>query len=343
MESIISAGGPTSVDFLTLNGNGGFKTSASLGTLAQRLLLSNFNAKVLRTNATLRKDEWISLDNALIEIARQRLRLAGDLMSRGLTHNLRNAMGKTRLEWETVSDMTEAEINMSGLTQAEEDRVNFELTGMPIPIIHKDFSINIRALAASRETGESLDTTQVALAGRLVSEKIEDLICNGGYSVGANGSIFGYTNALNRNTGSLTGSWSDIGTTGIEIVQDQIEMIGVLHGDHMFGPYTTYVPALAFVNLADDYKAESDRTTLERLNAIPSLETVAPADNLAATEVVTVQMTRDVVDLVNGMQPTVVQWDEKGGFQMMFKVMAIMLPRMKSDQSGQSGIVHYSE
>lgn len=331
--------GSTAVDSLSVDSHGRIQ---AFGTMAQRLLSSGFRVEALRTCATLRKDEWIQLDNVLLEVARQRLRLVRDLMERNLTYNLTRALGKTRVEWESVSDMTDAEISMSGLKQSQDDRPNFELIGMPIPIIHKAFSINIRALEASRERGEALDTTSLALASRLVVEKIEELFANGGYSVGTNGTIYGYTNAPNRNTGSVTASWALAATSGENIVSDAIEMVGVAHADYMFGPYGMYVPALAYVNFADDYKAESDRTILERLNAIPSIESIAPSDNFTASNVVLVQFTRDVIDMVNGFQPTVVQWDEEGGMKMNFKVMAIMLPRPKYDQELKSGIVHYS-
>ena len=332
-------GNSVQMDTIYANGKGGFN---GIGVLAQAILTPGFSVNSLRTNAVLRQDEWELLDSTLIEIARQRLILVGDLMSAGLRYNLANALGVTRVEWETISDMTAAEINMSGLAETAMDRVNFELTGIPIPIVSKDFFINARVLAASRTTGQPLDTTQVALATRLVTEKIEDLVVNGGFSAGAQGTIYGYTNHGDRNTGSVTASWSLAGTSGENIVSDAIEMMGVAHADKMFGPYNVYTPAAAFVNLADDYKANSDRTILERLQAIPTIRAVKPSDNMTTSNVVMVQMTSDVVDIIDGIQPVVIQWESKGGMQMNFKVMAIMVPRIKSDQDGKSGIVHYS-
>ena len=52
-----------------------------------------------------------------------------------------------------------------------------------------------------------------------------------------------------------------------------------------------------------------------------------------------IQMTRNVVDLVVGMQPTMLEWSGEGGLQSFFKVMAIMVPRIKSTSSGQSGVI----
>ncbi len=44
---------------------------------------------------------------------------------------------------------------------------------------HKDFRINIRALEASRKLGQTLDTTMVGLATRLVTERLETILFNG--------------------------------------------------------------------------------------------------------------------------------------------------------------------
>lgn len=332
---IITAGA-TGVDYFVPQEQG----IQTFGNVAQRLMSSGFKVSSLRTCETLRKDDWITLDNTLLEVARQRLRGVNDLMSRGLRFGLNNPLGTTRLEWEQVSNMSPAEVNMSGLTESELDRVLFSLVGMPIPIIHKDFFINIRALEASRNGGSPLDTTQVALSTRLVTEKIEDLLFNGGFDTGANGAIYGYTNVPTRNTGSVTADW-DGTATGEQILDDVLEMIALAQGDNMYGPYVLYVPSAWFVYLQEDFKTNSDKSVYSRLKEIPMIEDIMPTENLT-TSVVLVQMTRDVVDMVDGLQPTVIQWDSKGGMQLNFKVMAIMVPRIKADYSGQSGIVHYS-
>ncbi len=326
------------MDVITGNGAGG---AIGMGAVAQRLLTNGFRVESLRTNDVLRKDEWIAYDTAIVEVARERLIAVGDLVSRGLTFNLPNALGTTRLEWEKVSDMGDAEVNMAGITDASRDRVLFDLDSMPIPIIHKDFQINVRVLEASRTTGQPLDVTQAQLCSRIVSEKIESILFSGVTVGGTNGTIYGYTTATNRNTGSVTASWAT--ATGAQIIGDVLAMINKAVADNMYGPYMLYVPYAAYVHMADDYKSESDRTILERVKAVPGIIDVRPTSNLSGTNVIMVQMTRDVVDMINGIQPTMVMWESHGGMQMNFKVMAIMVPRVRTgDYNTQSGLVHYS-
>jgi hypothetical protein len=40
------------------------------------------------------------------------------------------------------------------------------------------------------------------------------------------------------------------------------------------------------------------------------------------------------------MQTTVVSWEGQGGMVLYFKVMAIMVPRIKLDHGARSGVVH---
>jgi uncharacterized linocin/CFP29 family protein len=330
------SGGLQIADSLSM-ASGGLSAS---GNVAAKLLQSGGNVNALRTLGTLRKDEWVAFDNAVVEIARANLTGVADLISRGLVFNLPNALGHTRLEWERISDMDPAIVTMSGISQSQNDRVIYDLQGMPIPIIHKDFNINIRALMASRNNGTPLDVTQARIASRKVSELIETMLFKGATVLGINNPIYGYTTALYRNTGSLTASW--LTATGAQIVGDILDMMTALDNDNMYGPYVLYIPTAVGVRFGEDYKAESDRTILERIRQIPNIAAIKSVKDLAANEVVLVQMSSDVIEIVNGMQPTTIEWDSHGGMVSNFKVMAIMVPRVRNDYLNQSGIAHYT-
>jgi uncharacterized linocin/CFP29 family protein len=317
-----------------------FLSKSGGGQVADRLLASNFEVNSLRTHDVLRRDEWKMFDRTVVHIARKRLIGIADLMRAGLTMNLPNALGVTRLEWEMDTDMTPADITMSGLSRSENDRIEFTNTGIPIPIIHKDFNINIRALESSRRGGTPLDTAQVGKATRMVVEKAETMLFNGYTGLGSNNTIYGYLNAPNRNTGSVTASWNT--ATGAQIVADVLAMIGRAQADHMYGPYVIYVSTTAYTHMADDYKAESDKTIMERVMAIPGISAIRATEELSGNNVLMVQMTSDVIQLINGIQPTLVEWDSHGGFVKHFKVLAIMVPRLRNDSENQSGLVHYS-
>lgn len=313
------------------------------GNVAQRLQAGGFSVNSLRTNATLRKDEWQAYDDQVVQVAQERLNVAADLMSGGLTYNLGNAMGTTILEWETLNEMTVASVTMDGLSRGEKDQANFELKALPIPITHKDFSLSLRRLEASRRLGQTVDTTQAGQATRQVVETIENMVVNGvpGLTVGS-GTIYGLTTEPNRNTVTLSTNWDASAKTGSDILDDVLSMYESASAASYYGPFNLYVPTSYWSVLHEDFKAESDKTILQRLEELSFINMVKPADKLSANNVVMYQTTSDVIDLVVGQEPTTVEWDSQGGLQINMKVMSIMVPRVKVDQEGNSGIVHLS-
>jgi len=51
-------------------------------------------------------------------------------------------------------------------------------------------------------------------------------------------------------------------------------------------------------------------------------------------------MTSNVARAIIGMDFTTLQWESRGGMQKNFKVMAIMVPNLRSTNSGKCGILH---
>jgi len=345
-------------DAIGSNGQNGLSAS---GSVAQRLLSGGFNANALRpaipddarqdaqgvfwangmrSNATLRRYEWQLYDTAVIEVARRRLVGVADLIAAGLTFNVPDALGITQIQWEQIGTMTGAELSMSGLSQTPNDRQEFSIQTMPLPIIHKDFNINIRQLHSSRRIGTPLDVSQAQLSSRIVSEGIETMLFAGSTVLGSNNTIYGYLTAPHRSTGSVTAAWAT--ATGTQMVTDVLAMQAASKALNMYGPWMMYVPSAVYTAMGADFKANGDRTILERLLAIPGISGIKESKDLTASNIIMIQMTNDVVDLIDGMQPTTVQWETDGGMVVNFKVMAIMVPRIKFDYINQSGIVHFS-
>ena len=353
------------IDTLTMNGQGVTGT----GSVAQRLIGNGMNIHALRpwiaddgrcymavnqggkmvpqmvSNATLRFVEWKQYDEAVIREARIRLQGIQDLQSRGLVYNITNGMGKTVLESENLGEFTAAEISMDGLSKTQGDRAGFGTAYLPLPIIHKDYFINTRVLAVSRNVGDALDTTSAELASRQVAEKMEDMLFNGtgSYSFGG-GTIYGYTDFGNRNTLDLAANWDASGVTAEDIVQDVLAMKQALIGDRMYGPYVLYVPTAYETVLARDYfpvgSTTSNKTIRQRILEIANIQAVTIIDKLAANNVLLIQMTSDVVRIVNGMEIAPVEWQEQGGMVLHYKVMGIKVPQIRSTQAGRCGIAH---
>lgn len=306
----------------------------------------SLNAAALRTLDTLRKEDWEFFDDALVREGTIRLVGVGDLMGAGLVKNVPNALGKMVFGYEKVTDMDPATTSLDGLSRTPNDRLEFDLSQIPLPITHKDFFINLRALSASKESGQSLDTTQVAAAGRVVTEQLEKMLFQGGPTFGQL-PIYGYMTHPDRiQTVSFDGSkhWGDPTKTGPSYLADLQAGKAALHANRMFGPYWVYVPADAGVYLDNDYVptggTNSTGTIRQRLAAVEGIRGIRVADQLPSGNVIIVQATEDVTCWVNGETLQTVQWDEYGGFEINFKAFAIGVPLIRSDIQGRSGVCH---
>jgi len=339
------------------------------GTVATTLLASNFDVAALRpwigrdgrhyiarnqsgkliaeplpvANATLRKDEWKILDEAVVAAAKERLRVIADLRGAGLSYVIPNGMGKTVLETEKQSDITAATISMDPARESEGDRPEYDIENLPLPVIHKDFYFNARQIAASRNGGSPLDTTMAQLAARKVSEEAEKLALgvSSSFAYGG-GTIYGLTNFPSRITKSLTSptasSW-----TPQTLVSEILQMRQASEDRHHYGPWVLYNSPAWDQYLDDDYSAQKgDNTLRQRIEAINGIVGVRTADYLTGYQLILVQQTSDVIRVVIGMDITTVQWETQGGMRLNFKVMAIMVPQLRADFNGNTGIVHGS-
>jgi hypothetical protein len=302
-------------------------------------------------NATaLRKDEWIRLDEVVLKAARQRLTAWGDLAAAN-SYGGFNGMAKTILEHETMSDPGEAIVDMDGLSEGRNDRPRFQLEGLPLPITHSDFWFSARQLAQSRNSGTPLDTTMAEAAGRRVAEMIEKTLIGveTGITYGTStnysraSTVYGYTNFPARNT--KTDLNTPTGSNPEAIMADVIEMRELLYSDGFFGPFVLYHSTGYDRYLDDDYfrtgSTSATRTLRERIQSIGGISAIRRLDYLTSGYVmIMVQMTSNVARAINGMDITTVQWEAVGGLRLNFKVMCIMVPQLRADFNGATGIVH---
>jgi hypothetical protein len=296
--------------------------------------------------ATLRRDEWKQLDEAVLGISEIRLGGVQDLIDNNLVYNLGNAMGTTVLEYHDMSDALTADLTMDGVTRGKGDRPEYGTNYLPIPIIHSDYEINARALEASRKLGNPLDTTLAERAARKVNEKLETMLfTNTSYAFGG-GTIYSYINHVDRNQVTLATHWDDMVDSTLEdigskILDDVIAMKQASINDLHYGPWMLYIPTAYETLLDKDYDKTTPGTTIrERILKIAGIKGIKIVDKLPANNVLMVQMTSDVVRLVRGMGIQNVEWQTEGKFITKYKVMTIQVPQIRSDSAGHSGIVH---
>lgn len=345
-------------------------------TPVRDLILNGIIPPVFNATA-LRKEEWIELDKVVLKAARYPLKFWGDLMQ-AVSYGGFNGMNKMMLEHETMSDPGVAVQDMDGLSEGQGDAPLFQLEGVPLVITHSDFHAASRKLAISRNTGTPLDTTMGEAAGRRIGEMVEKVSIGlktgityggvftqyGGYSRAS--TVYGMVNFTPRLTKTnitlpTAGSW--VPTT---LLNEVLAAIRQLKANKFFGPYrmyTTpdwdpYLDADYYYSLTSGAVAPS-KTLRSRLKEIVDISDVVPLQMWFPSTVSSstgpggdvdatlrtfafslIQLTPDVVQAVNGMDITTVQWETVGGMQVNFKVMCIQVTRFRADYYGNCGLIH---
>lgn len=309
-----------------------------------RILRVNADGKVrsIVTNSTslLRPDEWQEIDNAVVDTARAETRVWADLRSRG-AYNVRGGMGTTELLTQTVGNMTPARMSMDGLADSENDAVEFDLKTIPLPFIHKQFRIPLRLLETSRKNGTALDTIQVREAASVCVDLLEQLTLGviDPYAYGGN-AVYGYRNFPQRLTYSLTaptsGSW-----TPRTLVQQLVAMKKLSTDAFHRGPWRIYVGPDWAPYIDDDYTSTYGGVTLrQRLLQTEGFSSIRTSEYLPDYDIIMVMEDPKVARAVTAMDWTTLQWEEKAGLALNFMILGIMLPQLRADQNGQTGLVH---
>lgn len=303
------------------------------------------HAKYRANAGQLRRDEYEQIDETVKTVARQQLVALGDLLSRGLTIDL--DLGTLRWTWEDVDDTGDASVDMAGTTGANEDVPDFAETGIPLPLVHKSFYFNKRKLMASRKKGEPVDTTMAAQSTRSVREKLEDIVFNGIPEIVQDGDqVYGYTTHPDRGTVAGNATWD--AATSDNIIDDVLGTVEAIEDQNLGGSELafyinrqSYQEARAKNAGTDDKRGVLQllRDRLESEEGFPGV-TFKRADYLDDGEAVAVELNPMTVEVAVASDFQTVEWETNGGWTVHNKVLAGMMPVLKSDRAGNMGIAH---
>lgn len=308
------------------------------------LLNGSLTVGDLRALSPLSENAQKVIDDAVVEVGLDRLTIAADILAEGNTYDLTDPLSVLEVQWESEARQGGAQRTMIPQARGENNAGDKKQFRIPVYLTTDDFSVGVRVLRASQRNGNPIDVSQVKAATRRVNEGIEDATINGaGVTVSGNGA-YGILNHPDRNN-FVYGSglaWDNVSKTGQNIVDDVLGMIDAAQADKKFGPYNLYVPTTYGNKLNNDFKANGTITIQQRLEQITAGGRnlrIRTADYLPANKTAMIQMTDDVVDMINGQAPTVIPWASPDGFTLYWMVMAIMVPRVRSDYDLKSGVV----
>lgn len=191
-----------------------------------------------RQAAPLTPEEWIRIDEAVVNTARSMLvgrRVIGILGPLG--------PGVYSMPYSVFSGKTQAGVDMIGEKEdmaVEPDR----RATINLPILYKDFKILWRDVEADRHLGIPLDVSTAAVAANFVAVQEDGLIFNGNSDLGHEG-IF---TASGRLTLPMSG-WDKSGNA----LADAVKAAGALAAAGHYGPYAMVVSPILFGSMVRVY------------------------------------------------------------------------------------------
>lgn len=305
--------------------------------------------QTIRANAqaTLTKEAWLQLDTAILRVARNRLRAVADLRAAGLTFTIPNGMGTSVLQYQRMNDTGNVLISMDPIRTASDFRPIFDSVYLPLPFIHSDFQLGARELAMSRQGGAPLDTTKGEMAGRRVAEETEKLTLGrlDTYTYGG-GTIYGMTNFTGKLTATITAPTAS-GWTPATHLTEMLAARQTLQDAKHYGPYMVYYSSAWDKYLDNDfstsYPNKSLRMRVREVDGFTEVRTLDYLDTSSSTyNIIILELDSGTIRLVIGMDVTTLEWEEMGGLQKNYKVMCIIIPQLRADFDGNTGILHAS-
>lgn len=308
-----------------------------------------FAANAMASNqSTLERDEYETLSDRIIRTFKRNLVGLDDLQAQGLTRNISLA---TQVDlWQTVSEVTEADITMDGEDQANNDGIEYTTDGVPVPIVHKDFRIPQRELETSRRMNNDLRTDTAAEVSRAVAEMANQMLFQGWNPAvdtarGDSWQVYGYTDS----EVSTNVSGSDFGTE--DNIRDAfVGAIDALTDDNNQEPqgdgFLTYLSQTQYrqYRSAIDPDGDGNLTVRERVEDEFDMELGAvksvPDYVLPDGEMVMVNPTPDVVELALAEDMQTLEWTSGSGMTNFYKVLWAGAPEIKTDSRGNVGVAH---
>jgi uncharacterized linocin/CFP29 family protein len=300
-------------------------------------------AVVTNSGATLRKNEWQFLDSIVSEVARKRLTLINNMRSAGMAVSFPGAYNHSVYQYQRMTDLSPATMNMNPRSRAENDRPTFDLVSVPLPIIHKEIEMDAREIAIRRNGGVPLETTALMQAAKRVAEYAEQLVLGSLATFTYGGaSLYGLLNFPQR----LTGTFLNPTVSGWNpemMFNSVISMIKASVDNFHYGPWDLYYSTGLMSHMLKPFSAQYDGGSLvNRINDLPGINSVTMLDYLSGNQLLLVQRDPETSQILVGMDVTTVQWTENGGASQKLRVMAMMVPLMKTDANSTTGIVHFT-
>lgn len=299
--------------------------------------------------STLLRDEWKYIDDAIGQERQLRMGFINWLISKGCVIDIPGGLGVTQYEWQNISAMSGADISMDGLKQSDTDRVEYTSATMPLPIITKNWRLNLRYLEQSRRKGMPMDTFAMSESARCVAQFAESMMVTGTNSFAYGGdTLYGLLDspnveAVTSGSGLFTQAWDDPTVTGSGILADLLAMVKKMNDNKRFGQFSLWLPQKYQTALAKDYTDGYPKTIAARLLETGTIDSINYSDYFTQSggkdRICLIEPNKATIAVVRAMDFRDFEWQSHGGWVMEHKVAGIYAPLIRADAGGLKGIV----
>jgi uncharacterized linocin/CFP29 family protein len=207
--------------------------------------------------APLVEEEWRQLDEAVVRAVQPVL-----VGRRVLPVKQLAGVGVMTVDWDEISEMSEANLSMYGETPAE-DIVIYTRKSLIVPILSKDFRIHWRDLEASRRFRTPLDTANAEAAALAVAKLEDELILSGEIAGKPRLGIEGLTTATGRQTKASVGAWA----TSPNAVTDITDAMELLLAANFPTPYDLLLQPSAYMS-AHSFITNTSQMQIEKIREL---------------------------------------------------------------------------
>jgi len=298
-------------------------------------------ATPVRNNpATLPRLAWTQMDDLLIKEALPPMQAWADLRG-SASVNIPNAMGTLVYQYQQQVARQNATLSIDGDRVTDRDRFYTELKGIPLPILHSDWWFGMREMEVARRGGQPLDLSAVEWSGRAMGEQIERMTVGSAASFTYAGvTIYGYTSSPTRLTASVTLPTTS-GWTPKILLEEILAMRKQSTDQNFYGPWVLYFSPYWDQYLDNDFSdAKGDVTLRERILKAKGIVKTETLQFLTGQQILMVQFSATTARALIGMDLVTMSWPSQGDMRMNYKAMAILVPQIRADAAGQTGIVH---
>jgi len=160
------------------------------------------------------------------------------------TRNISGGIGVQQWTYDTANEVSDALLTYQ-FTDTAEDWIELTRTDVPIPLLHKEYRISRRDLAAAARGGFGISTATVSSAAYKVMNLENQLILNGFAADGTNYDIKG----LYQSAGNSYTTQKDFGTAGNPLAA-VAGAIDLMQADNITGPYNLVLNPTQYMELA---------------------------------------------------------------------------------------------